>query len=80
MHEITLLRDHLATMLNRSVMNQMLEVWQNIMEYFVKNEPSFVILQAMLINQDTTQVNFAPLKLWKLISSNRSVLSARGRL
>ena len=78
MYQISLMRNTLASIMNRSVMNQLLEVWQNIMEYFNKNETSFAILQSMLITSDTTQVNLAPLKLWKLISSSRphvSVLS-----
>lgn len=74
MHQINLLRHYLSSTLNRSVMNGLLDVWQNIVQYFNKNEISFVILQSILLTSNTYQVNFAPLKLIKLMSSRRYVL------
>ena len=75
MHQINLLRHYLSSTLNRSVMNGLLDVWQNIVQYFNKNEISFVILQSILLTSNTYQVNFAPLKLIKLMSSRRYVLN-----
>ena len=75
MHKIQQIRDCLTSTLNRSAMNHLLVVWQNVMEYFNKERTSFVLMEAMLITSETTQINLAPLKFWRNLMSHRPSIS-----